>query len=72
MVYISKQLRPHKKNHPIHDLDLAIVVFTLKIWRHYHTKFEVLSDQKSLKYLLTFEYEIEKIGRLSKGLWIYP
>src|SRR5882724_10370294 len=38
-----------------HDLELAAVVFALKIWRHYlyGEKFEVFSDHKSLKYLFS-------------------
>jgi len=35
MVYVSRELKPHEKNYPTHDLELAIVVFELKIWRHY-------------------------------------
>ncbi|MCI35901.1 CCHC-type integrase, partial [Trifolium medium] len=36
-----------------HDLELAAVVFALKIWRHYlyGCTFVVFSDHKSLKYL---------------------
>jgi len=43
----------HEKNYPTHDLELAVVVFALKIWRHYlyGSRFEVFSDHKSLKYL---------------------
>ena len=43
----------HEKNYTTHDLELAAVVFVLKIWRHYlyGSKFEVFSDHKSLKYL---------------------
>ena len=33
--YASRQLKPHKQNYPTHDLELAAVVFALKIWRHY-------------------------------------
>ncbi|XP_060178085.1 uncharacterized protein LOC132608019 [Lycium barbarum] len=33
--YVSRQLKNHEKNYPTHDLELAVVVFTLKIWRHY-------------------------------------
>ena len=36
-----------------YDLELAAIVFVLKIWRHYlyGARFEVFSDHKSLKYL---------------------
>ena len=53
VAYASRQLRPHEVNYPTHDLELAAVVFALKIWRHYlyGTHFEVFSDHKSLKYL---------------------
>ena len=53
VAYASRQLRPHEENYPTHDLELAAVVFALKIWRHhlYGSKFEVFSDHKSLKYL---------------------
>ena len=53
VAYASRQLRPHEVNYPTHDLELAAVVFALKIWRHhlYGARFEVFSDHKSLKYL---------------------
>ena len=35
IAYASRQLKNHEKNYPIHDLELASVVFALKIWRHY-------------------------------------
>ena len=35
VAYASRQLRPHELNYPTHDLELVIVVFALKIWRHY-------------------------------------
>ena len=36
-------------------MELAVVVFDLKIWRHYlyGEQFEVFSDHKSLKYIFT-------------------
>ena len=35
IAYVSTQLKVHKKNYPTHDLELAVVVFALKIWIHY-------------------------------------
>ncbi|XP_062075853.1 uncharacterized protein LOC133779979 [Humulus lupulus] len=53
--YASRQLKPHEKNYPTHDLELVVVIFSLKIWRCYlyGAKFELYSDHKSLKYLFT-------------------
>ncbi|XP_027351223.1 uncharacterized protein LOC113862333 [Abrus precatorius] len=53
VAYASRQLRTHERNYPIHDLELAAVVFALKVWRHYlyGAQFDVYSDHKSLKYL---------------------
>ena len=51
----SRQLKPHEQNYPTHDLELAAVVFAVKIWRHYlyGEKCRIFTDHKSLKYLLT-------------------
>ena len=35
IAYASRQLKVHDKNYTSHDLDLAAVVFALKIWRHH-------------------------------------
>ena len=35
VAYASRQLKPREKNYPTHDLELAAIVFALKIWRHY-------------------------------------
>lgn len=53
VAYASRQMKVHKRNYPTHDLELAAVVFVLKIWRRYlhGSRFEVYSDHKSLKYL---------------------
>ncbi|KAK8987271.1 hypothetical protein V6N11_027027 [Hibiscus sabdariffa] len=55
IAYASRQLRPHELNYHTHDLELAIVVFALKIWRHYlyGERCYIYTDHKSLKYLLT-------------------
>ena len=55
VAYASRQLKTHERNYPTHDLELAVVVFVLKMWRHYlfGSKFEVFSDHKSLKYLFS-------------------
>ena len=53
VAYASRKLKLHEKNYPTHDLELAAIVFTLKIWRHYlyGEKCFIYTDHKSLKYL---------------------
>ena len=53
VAYASRQLKPHEKNYPTHDLELSTIVFALKIWRHYlyGEKCFIYTDHKSLKYL---------------------
>ncbi|KAI4387246.1 hypothetical protein MLD38_005091 [Melastoma candidum] len=55
VAYASRQLKVHEQNYPTHDLELAAVVFALKIWRHYlyGETFEIFTDHKSLKYLFS-------------------
>ncbi|EOY08454.1 DNA/RNA polymerases superfamily protein [Theobroma cacao] len=47
------QLKRHEQNYPIHDLEMAAIVFALKIWRHYlyGETCEIYTDHKSLKYI---------------------
>ncbi|TYJ96909.1 pol protein [Cucumis melo var. makuwa] len=48
VAYASRQLKSHEQNYPIHDLELAAVVFALKIWRHYlYGKANVVADALS-------------------------
>ena len=46
-------MKSHEKNYPTHELELAAIVFALKIWRHYlyGEKCFIYTDQKSHKYL---------------------
>ena len=55
IAYASRQLKEHERNHPTHDMELAAVVFALKIWRHYFygAHCQIYTDHKSLKYLFT-------------------
>ena len=55
VAYASHQLKMHEANYPTHDLELAAVIFTLKIWRHYlyGETCRIFTDHKSLKYLMT-------------------
>ena len=52
ITYASRQLKTHERNYPTHDLELAAVVFALKIWRHYLYGIysEIFTDHQILKY----------------------
>ena len=55
IAYASRKLKPHEQNYPTFDLELAVVVFALKKWRHYlyGVTFEVFTEHKSFKYLFS-------------------
>ena len=55
IAYASRQLNVHENNYPNHDLELAALVFALKIWRHYMygVHVHVYNDHKSLQYVFT-------------------
>ncbi|GJR85086.1 putative reverse transcriptase domain-containing protein [Tanacetum coccineum] len=54
IAYASRQLMVHEDNYTTHDLELGVVVFTLRLWRHYlyGTKCVVFTYHKSLLYIL--------------------
>ncbi|GJU19842.1 putative reverse transcriptase domain-containing protein [Tanacetum coccineum] len=55
IAYASRQLKIHEKNYTTHDLELGIVVFALKIWRHYlyGTKSVIYTNHKSLQHIFS-------------------
>jgi hypothetical protein len=55
IAYASCLLKPHEKNYPTHDLELAAIVHALKIRRHYliGNKCHIFTNHKSLKYIFT-------------------
>ncbi|WVZ94080.1 hypothetical protein U9M48_040019, partial [Paspalum notatum var. saurae] len=55
IAYAYRQLKKHEEHYPTHDLELAVVVHALKIWRHYllGNICQIYSDHKSLKYIFT-------------------
>ncbi|XP_020266818.1 uncharacterized protein LOC109842338 [Asparagus officinalis] len=55
VAYASRQLKKHEQNYPTHDLELAAVIFALKLWRYYllGEQVKVFTDHKSLKYIFT-------------------
>jgi len=55
IAYASRQLKSHEMNYPVHDPELAMVVFALRVWRNYlyGTQVQIFTDHKSLKYLIS-------------------
>ncbi|KAI3769855.1 hypothetical protein L6452_00969 [Arctium lappa] len=53
IAYASRQLKDHESRYPTHDLELVVVVFALKTWRHYlyETQSQIFTDHKSLCHL---------------------
>ncbi|GJZ47390.1 putative reverse transcriptase domain-containing protein [Tanacetum coccineum] len=67
IAYTSRQLKVHEENYTTHDLELGVVVFALRLWRHYlyGTKCVVFTDHKSLQYILN-----QKELNLRQRRWI--
>ncbi|GJX13218.1 putative reverse transcriptase domain-containing protein [Tanacetum coccineum] len=67
IAYASRQLKVHEENYTTHDLELGVVVFALRLWRHYLyvTKCEVFTDHKNLRYILN-----QKELNLRQRRWI--
>ncbi|GJU75221.1 putative reverse transcriptase domain-containing protein [Tanacetum coccineum] len=67
IAYASRQLKVHEENYTTHDLELGVVVFALRLWRHYlyGTKCVVFTDHKSLQYILN-----QKELNLRQRRWI--
>ena len=55
IAYASRQLKVNERNYPTHDLELAAVMFSLKMFRHYlyGVKCEVFTDYRSLQHVFT-------------------
>jgi hypothetical protein len=55
VAYSPRQLRKHEAHYLTHDLELAVVVHTLTIWRHYlmGKRCEPYTDHMSLKFIFT-------------------
>jgi hypothetical protein len=51
--YESRKLKEHERHYATHDLELAVIVHALKMWRHYLMGkiFELRTNHIGLKYL---------------------
>ena len=55
IAYASRQLKVHESNYPTLDIELGVMVFPLKIWRHYlyGVHVAVFTNHKSFQYMFT-------------------
>ena len=53
VAYASPQLKEYEIRYPMHDMELAVVVFALKIWRHYlyGLHYKIYTNHKTLTYI---------------------
>nr|GEW00494.1 putative reverse transcriptase domain-containing protein [Tanacetum cinerariifolium] len=67
IAYASRYLKVHEENYTTHDLELGVIIFALRLWRHYlyGTKCVVFTDYKSLQYILN-----QKELNLRQRRWI--
>jgi hypothetical protein len=67
IAYTSKQLKPHEVNYSEHDLELAVVIFALRVWRHYlyGSRVQIFTDHKSLRYLMS-----QKDLNILQRIWV--
>jgi hypothetical protein len=51
--YESRKLKEHERNYVTHDLQMAAVINSLKMWRNYimGIKFILLIDNSGVKYM---------------------
>ncbi|CAI7745369.1 unnamed protein product [Closterium sp. NIES-54] len=53
IAYESRKLHPPKRNYPIHDREMLVIVHAFKVWRCYLTRADVTvrTDHRALQYL---------------------
>lgn len=58
IAYASRKLRTHEENYATHDLEMAAIVYALKIWRHYllGRKFDLRIDHCGLQQIFTQDH----------------
>jgi len=49
--YESEKLNEHEQNYPKHDIELAVIIHALKLWRHYllGRRLTLMSDHSGLR-----------------------
>jgi hypothetical protein len=55
IAFMSKKMLPAERSYAVHEQELLAVICALKEWRHYlhGTKFHIITDHQSLRYLST-------------------
>ena len=55
VAFMSKKMLAAERNYPVHEQELLAIVCALREWRHYlhGSKFTIITDHKSLKFIRT-------------------
>ena len=66
IAYASRQLRPLEANCPVHNIELAIVIFALKLWRYYLYSLtcKIYIDYQNLSFFY------QKIFKMHQRQWL--
>ncbi|KAL5560674.1 hypothetical protein UlMin_036885 [Ulmus minor] len=54
VAYAFRQLKPHEKNYPTHDLELGAVIFALKIWKYLN-----LRQKRWVEYMEDYDFTLQ-------------
>ena len=68
VAYGSRQLKNHERNYPTHDMELAAIVFALKIWRHYLYGEQFTQKSKVHLYIVRPQHEAAWMDGVYGGL----
>jgi len=57
--YEENKLNEHEKKYLTHDIELAVIIHALNMWKYYllGKRFVLISDYSGLRYLFDHEYE---------------
>ena len=55
IAFLSKKMLPAERNYAVHEQELLAIICALREWRHYFhgSKFKVITDHRSLRFLKT-------------------
>ena len=60
VAYAFRQLKPYEQNYPTHNLELDVLIFALKIWRHFifGKTYEIFTNMEVPKFYSNTNMEV--------------